>query len=622
MMSQLFRKIIVTIAALLVVSGVFADVTFKANVPLMVGEGEPFRVEFELNAKPEDGSFEAPNFAGFNLIAGPSVSTGTSIQIVNGEMSKTVNYTTTYVLIAESAGNFTIPAASVTVDKKRYSTESTPIEVVKEQPRRSTSGSSAQQQRQQQQQSEQERATSRVGEDDLFLRMTLSNGSVYKGEPIRATVKLYSRVNIVHNENLKMPTFNGFWAQDITDSRAQTASRETYNGKVYDTHVIREYLLYPQQSGELTIDPTQIDITAQVVVQSRNVDPFFGGGHEFYNVRRHLETSPRTIDVKRLPAGEPASFSGAVGQFSIDMQPIASTTIKANSAATLKVRVSGRGNMTFVQAPKLELPNSFELYNVRTTESIQNEASGAVGYKEFEYPFIARAEGDYTIPAIAFSYFDSTTGAYNEVTTNPFSVTITPDDTATGDAATVQRGSSKMNIEMLGSDIHFIKLGEARFSKRRDPLILSSLYYALLAAIVTLFVLTYVLTRRALKESKNVALKRGKMANKMAVQRFKSAKGYMDSSSEHQFYEEVSRGLWGYMSDKLNIPVSALTKEYVREELSKRGCSSDLVQEFSAIITICDEAQYSQSASSRMNDVYGRALQFVSNIEAFVKRNK
>ncbi len=620
MMSQILKRIIFTIAALLVVSGALAEVTFKANVPLMVSEGEPFRVEFELNAKPEDGSFAAPNFAGFNLIAGPSVSTGTSIQVVNGSMSKTVNYTTTYVLIAESAGNFTIPAASVTVDKKRYTTEATPIEVVKEQQRRPSANSSAQQQRQQQQ-SEQERATNRVGADDLFLRMTLSKGSVYKGEPIRATVKLYSRVNIVHNENLKMPTFNGFWAQDITDTRSQTSSRETFKGKVYDTHVIREYLLYPQQSGELTIDPTQIDITAQVVVQSRNVDPFFGGGHEFYNVRRHLETEPRTIDVKRLPAGEPASFSGALGQFSIEMQPLSSTTIKANSASTLKVRVSGRGNMTFVQAPKLELPNSFELYNVRTTESIQNEASGAVGYKEFEYPFIARSEGDYTIPAIAFSYFDSKTGAYNEVSTNPFSVTITPDDSASG-TATVQRGSSKMNIEMLGSDIRFIKLGEARLTEKRDPMILSTLYYVLLISILIIFAVAYLLLRRLLKESKNVALKRGKMANKMAVQRFKKAKGYMDSSSEHQFYEEISRGLWGYMSDKLNIPVSALTKEYVREELAKRGCGGDLVQEFAAIITTCDEAQYSQVSSSQMNDVYGRALQFVSNIEAFVKRKK
>ncbi|MFR9577576.1 MAG: BatD family protein [Rikenellaceae bacterium] len=613
-MNQLLRKVTFTIVALLVVSGVFADVTFKANVPLMVGEGEPFRVEFELNAKPKDDSFTAPSFEGFNLIAGPSVSTGTSIQVINGSMSKTVNYTYTYVLIAEKSGNFTIPAATVVVDKKRYSTDVMPIEVVREQ---------QQQQRQQrQQQSDVDRATNRVTEDDLFLRMSLSESSVYKGEPVRATIKLYSRVNIVHNENLKMPTFNGFWAQDITDSRSQTSGRETYRGKVYDTHVIREYLLYPQQSGELTIDPTQIDITAQVVVQSsRNVDPFFGGGHEFYNVRRHLETEPRTINVKRLPAGEPASFSGAVGKFSIEMQPLASSTIKANSAATLKVRVSGHGNMTFVQAPKLELPNSFELYNVRTTESIQSDASGAVGYKEFEYPFIARAEGDYTIPAIEFSYFDSHSGAYNVVSTNPFSVTITPDDSG-ADVATVQRGSSRMNIEMLGSDIRFIKLGEAKFTRKRDPLILSGLYFAIVGALLVLFVVLYVFVKRALRNSKNLAHKRGKMANKMAIQRFKKAKGYMDSSSEHQFYEEVLRGLWGYMSDKLNIPVSALTKEYVREELTKRGCNSDLVQEFSAIITICDEAQYSPMASSQMNDVYGRSLQFVSNIESFVKRKK
>lgn len=615
---QLLRKILFTIVALVWVSGLFAEVTFKANVPLMVSEGEPFPVEFTLNAKPSGDSFEAPTFEGFNLIAGPRISTGTSIQVINGEMSRTVNHTYTYVLIAEKAGNFTIPAATVVVDKTKYSTDPTAIEVVKEQ-----SVSAAAKTRQnvvsQRQQSASEQASNRVAEDDLLLRMSLSRSSVYKGEPIRATIKLYSRVDIVNNDNLKLPTFNGFWAQDITDARAQTASRETYQGKVYDVHVVRDYLLYPQQSGELTIEPAQIDITAQIVVQSRNMDPFFGGGHEFYNVRRHLETTPTVIDVKRLPSSAPQSFSGAVGDFEIELLPIKSSTVKANSATTLRVRVSGSGNLTFVQAPKLELPNSFELYNVRTTESIRNEASGSVGYKEFEYPFIARSEGDYTIPAIQFSYFDSKSGAYNVVSTNPFSLTVTPDDSGS-EAATVQRNGAKMAIELLGQDIRFIKLGESRFTERRSPLILSTLYFIVMGALLVIFVVLYVVLKRFIRDSKNVALRRGKKANKMAIQRFKKAKGYLDSGAESAFYEEMLQGLWGYMSDKLNIPVADLTKEYVRDALAKRGCSSEQIQTFSDIITHCDEAQYSPMASSQMGDIYGRALQFVSHIESIVKR--
>ncbi len=618
-MRKLFRRVILTCVALAVVCVSFAQVTFKVEAPLIVSEGEPFPVEFALNAKPDKDTFTPPVFDGFNLIAGPTISTGTSIQIVNGDMTRTVNYTYTYILLAQQEGNFTIPTASVVVDKKRYTTAPTAIEVVKEQQQPQVQQSQSQRGGDTAQQRE-SAAANRVGEDDLFMRMILSHQSVYKGEPIRATIRLYSRVDIVNNSNLKMPTFNGFWAQDITPAqREQNASRETYNGKVYDTYVVREYLLYPQQAGALAIQPAEIDITAQIVVRSRNIDPFFGGGHEFYNVRRHLSTEEQSIDVKQLPAGAPASFSGAVGRFEITMEPLESTTIKANSAATLRVRVSGVGNMTFIQAPKLTLPSSFELYNVRTTESITTGRAGAEGYKEFEYPFIARAEGDYTIPSIEFSYFDSSTKAYNIVSTNSFSINVTPD--SRGDnAAVVQRGASKMNIEVLGQDIHFIKLGNGEFISRREPLILSWLYFVIMGGVLLIYVLLFILLRRAMRDSKNSALRRGKMANKMAIQRFKSAKRYMDEGSERAFYEEMLRGLWGYMSDKLNIPVAELTKEYVREELAKRGCEGALIQSFADIITECDEAQYSPMARSKMGDVYGSGLQLVSKIESFVKR--
>ncbi|MFI3288829.1 MAG: BatD family protein [Rikenellaceae bacterium] len=619
-MRQLLKRIIFTVAALgVVLSSFAADVTFKANAPLLVTVGEPFPVEFALNAKPDDDSFKAPSFDGFNVIAGPRISSGTSVQIINGDITRSVNYTYTYVLIAEEAGNYTIPMAAVVVDDASYNTQSVIVEAVNE----SSSVSSGGQQQSKSSSggvNSQSAASNTIAKDDVMLRLIISDNSVYKGEPIKATIKLYTRVDIINNENLKMPTFNGFWAQDVTDTRNQGARRETYNGKVYDTHIVREYLLYPQQSGDLVIEPAQIDIVAQVVVQSRNVDPFFGGGRDFYNVRRHLESAPTTIDVKRLPSGSPASFSGAVGKYTIEMMPMASTTFEANSAATLKIRVSGTGNLSFIQAPKIELPNSFEQYNVRTTESINNGNKGATGYKEFEYPFIARSEGNYTIPAVKFSYFDPSTNAYTVLNTNPFSVTITPDNSAQSGAVQVERGVSKMDISLLGSDIRFIKLGKAKFTPVRDPLILSWVYFVVVAAVVLIYILLFVLLRRKIRDSKNEALRRGKRANKMAVQRFKIAKKAMDENNERLFYEEMLRGLWGYMSDKLNIPVADLTKECVRDELIKRGGDSDVAQAFSAIITRCDEAQYSPMASSQMSDVYGCGLQLLSQIETLFKR--
>ncbi len=621
-MRQLLIRIIFTVAALGVYLSTFAaaDVTFKANAPLLVTVGEPFPIEFSLNAKPEDDSFRAPSFDGFNVIAGPRISSGTSVQIINGDITRSVNYTYTYVLIAEEAGNYTIPMAAVVVDDASYNTQSIAVEAVEESSSVSSGGAQQQPQSSGSGGNSQSAASNSIAKDDVMLRLILSNTSVYKGEPIKAVIKLYTRVDIINNENLKMPTFNGFWAQDVTDTRNQGARRETYNGKVYDTHIVREYLLYPQQSGDLVIEPAQLDIVAQVVVQSRNVDPFFGGGRDFYNVRRHLESAPTTIDVKKLPSGSPTSFSGAVGKYTVEMIPMSSTTFEANSAATLKVRVSGTGNLSFIQAPKLELPNSFEQYNVRTTESISNSSSGATGYKEFEYPFIARAAGNYTIPAIKFSYFDPSTNAYTVLNTNPFSITVTPDTSAGSGAAQVERGVSKVDIALLGNDIRFIKLGDAKLTSQQDPLILSWIYFVVLAAVVLLYVTLFVVLRRKIRDSKNDALRRGKRANKMAVQRFKIAKSAMDDGNERLFYEEMLRGLWGYMSDKLNIPVADLTKECVRDELVKRGGDQDVAQAFSAIITRCDEAQYSPMASSQMSDVYGCGLQLISQIETLFKR--
>ncbi len=627
-MRRLLLRTIFTLSALCIMLSavVAAEVEFKANVPLLVSVGEPFPVEFSLNAKPQDDTFTSPTFAGFEVVAGPRISNGTSIQIINGKMTRSVNYTYTYILIAQEAGRFTIPAASVVVDKTGYKSQAIPIEVVKESESIASapqqSGGSAQQggSTQQQRQSAQSTASNRVAKDDVFLQMNISRKSVYKGEPLRAEIKLYTRVDIVNNENMKLPSFNGFWAQDVTDSRQQGARRETYNGKVYDTHLIREYLLYPQQSGELVIDPAQLDIVAQVVVQGRNIDPFFGGGHEFYNVRRHLQTTPITIDVKRLPAAAPASFTGAVGQYTIELIPPESTSLTANTASTIKLRVSGSGNISFVQAPKIDLPASFEPYTVRTTESLRNEATQMSGYKEFEYPFIARAEGDYTVPKVEFSYFNPSNNAYMTVSTNPFNLTITADKGGNGGAAQIISGVSKSDIAMLGSDIRFIKLGSANLKHEREPLILSWLYFLIVGAMLALWGAMFVMLRRMIRDSKNEALRRGKRASKVAVQRFKSAKSSMDAGDERVFYKEMLRGLWGYMSDKLNIPVADLTKEYVRDEIIRRGGSQSVAQEFSAIISRCDEAQYSPMASAQMDEVYRDGLQLISQIEELFKK--
>ena len=339
-----------------------------------------------------------------------------------------------------------------------------------------------------------------------------------------------------------------------------------------------------------------------------------------FNVPRKVQSQRATVQVKALPAGAPASFSGAVGNFTMDTQ-FPSERIAANSGATVTVKISGTGNLTFVQAPKLPLPTSFEQYNVKTTESINTSASGISGYRQFEYPFIARAEGTYEVEPVEFSYFDPSRMQYMTLKSKALELEITPDAKGGGDALVVQgRGMSKEEVKLLGQDIRFIKLGSPQLRSVREPFLFSAAYWVLFFGILILFAMVYVALRRQIRESQNVALLRGKRANKVAVQRFRAAKRYMEEQNRHAFYEEMLRALWGYMSDKFNIPVANLTKENVREELHKRGVSSEESQRFTAIITKCDEAQYSPAASARMTEVYGEGVDIISRIEAMIKR--
>ena len=427
--AKIFLTALLTLAA---AAGFAAEkVEFTASSPLTVAVGEAFRVEFSLNAKPDKDTFRAPSFEGFEVLAGPAVSHGSMTQLVNGTLTKSVSYTYTFVVMAQAAGNVTVASAEVDVDGTTYRTQSLPIEIVDEgsagggdasQPARRPDEQGADVQRQ-------------VAQDDILLRAVVSRTSVYKGEPLRVTFKLYERVNVVGYDNVKFPSFNGFWAQELNTDNARRR-RETFNGKVYETLVAREFLLYPQQAGTLTIDPAELTAVAQVVVQSRHVDPFFGGGHEVYNVPRQVQSQRVNVTVKPLPAGAPASFNGAVGSFTLDatMPP---GNLAANSAATYTVRIAGSGNLTFVQAPKLVLPGSFEQYNVKTTESINTSAAGISGYRQFEYPFIARAEGTYEIDPVEFTYFDPERAQYTTLRTRPLTLDITPDANGGGEATVV-----------------------------------------------------------------------------------------------------------------------------------------------------------------------------------------
>ena len=391
-------------------------------------------------------------------------------------------------------------------------------------------------------------------------------------------------------------------------------------GKVYETAVLKEYLLYPQLAGALTVDPVVLTAVAQIVVPGRSHDPFFGGP-ELVNVRVPLRTQPLSVEVRELPAGAPESFGGAVGRFTLDAT-LPPDRLTANSSANYAVRIAGRGNLAFVQAPKLTLPGSFEQYNARASESIDVTASGMTGYRRFEYPFIARAAGEYEIPGVEFTYFDPSLGQYVTLESKAAAVEVLPDGSDTTAAGPVLpgRGLTKEEVKLLGQDIRFIKLGGAQLRSRREPFLFSGAYFIALGGIVLLGFAAWALLRKQLRDAQNTALLRGRRANKVAVQRFRAAKRHMAAGDRRAFYEEMLSALWGYMSDRFNIPAASLTKESVREELHRRGVAAAESERFAAIVGRCEEAQYSPVDSARMSDVYAEGVEFVSRIEAIVKR--
>lgn len=620
-MNGIFRRFTLLFLGVTVIFTAFGaeKVTFTTKAPMIVAAGDAFRVEFRLNAKPDDDTFKAPDFEGFEVIAGPAVYRGQSMQYINGNITNTYEFTYTFVLLPSTPGNYTIGTAQIEVDGETYRTQPVPVEVIDEGSSAPGTAQSAPSGSEPERQTPAARQKGQVAADDILLRVQLSRTSVYKGEPVLAAIKLYYRIPIVGINEVKFPSFNGFWAQEL-DVENRPAQRETVNGKVYESSVLKEYLLYPQQSGTLAVDPAELTAVAQIVVQNnRNRDPFFGNMPDVYNVDRKLRSQRVNITVKELPAGAPESFTGAVGRFSMTETP-PPAQLAANSAATYTLRISGSGNLRFVQAPKLSLPASFELYDVKSSEQIKTSGSGASGYRQFEYPFIARAEGDYTAGPVEFTYFDPAKSQYVTLSGQPLHLTVTPDVSGGDGEARIVKGLSKEEVKMLGEDIRFIRSGNPRLIPVGRPLLFSGPYFASLAVMLMAFAGLYALMRKRIRDSRNSALVRGKRANKVAVQRVRAAKRAMNEQNQYAFYEEMSRALWGYMSDKLNIPVANLTKENVREELAKRGVTAEEAQHFTAIITRCEEAQYSPMASAQMSEVYTRGVEFISRMESLIKK--
>ena len=589
-------------------------VTFSASAPDAVAVGDQFRLTYTVNTG-SVSDFRIPNITDFEVLMGPSRSH--NVQIINGDHSETLTFT--YILMAKAEGEYTIPGATLSVKGSTLTSNALTIKVLPADQAPANDGGNQQQSGRTGRNSGRQQSSTGVADDDLFITVTATKTSVYEQEAFLLTYKIYTAVDLRGFENVKLPDFTGFHSQEVELPDDRKWGLEHYKGRNYQTTVYRQFVLFPQQSGKLTIDPARFDAAVYKAVQvSDPFEAFFNGGSNYVEVKKTLLTPQLTIESKPLPAGKPEGFSGGVGDFSISSS-ISATDVKTNDAVTVKVVISGTGNFKLISTPEVQFPEDFEVYDPKVDNKQRLTSAGLSGNQVIEYLAIPRTAGTYRIPAVRFSYFDTKTQSYKTLTTEAYELNV---EKGAGDAtATIANFTSKEDLRILGEDIRYIKQGDVRLHPRGDYFFGSAGYWLWIAIPLVLFVGVLVYSRQRIAANANVARQRTRKANKVAVKRMKQAGRLLSEGKGDAFYEEVLRALWGYVSDKLSIPVSRLSKDNIEEELRRHGAGDELTAGFLGALNDCEFARFAPGDPGQaMDKLYKDCLEIIGKMENVIKK--
>lgn len=607
------RKIIFLLFTILAAWQVKAadKVRFVAEAADVVVSGDQVRLVFTVNSQ-DIKDFRAPSIKGFDVLMGPSRSQQSSIQIINGKRTSNSSTAFTYILLAGSPGTYTIPAASVEVNGEKVFSNAISIKVL---PQDQNSGNSSNNGGGSASSSRSQAAGSRISANDLFITATASKTTVHEQEAILLTYKVYTVVNLRQLYG-KMPDLKGFHTQEVELPQQKTFTLEHYKGRNYNTTVWSQYVLFPQQTGKLEIPSITFDgVVAQQTVSDDPFDAFFNGGG-YVEVKKKITTPKVVINVQPLPA-KPAGFSGAVGEFKL-ASSINATDVKTNDAVTIKLTLSGTGNMKLIGTPEVKFPQDFEIYDPKVTDDYKLTNSGLTGTKTFEYLAIPRHAGNFTIPAVEFTYFDLKSNSYKTLKTEAYNLKVAKGQ---GNAdQVISDFTNKESVKMLGKDIRFIKLGDSSLRPKGDFFFGTVGYYLCYLIPLLLFVVFAVIYRLKALENANVAKVKTKKANKVATRRMKLAGKLLAENKKNEFYDEVLKALWGYISDKLSIPVSQLSKDNIEAELTNYGVQEALIAEFIGVLNECEYARYAPgNENEAMDKVYSASVEVISKMENSIK---
>ncbi len=602
------------------------EATLQLNAPSAVAVGDKFRIEYVLNAQGTDFRCDLDNVAGLRILAGPSTSTSQSYTLINGQPSSSIRTSFAFYVTATQEGSVTLPAATVKVSGSSLSSKPVTIKVLPADEAAKTqqggNGSSQQSTRNSNQQQ-----SSAIGKDDVQLDMALSKTSVYEGEALLASVKLYFRNQRVTNiSDAKLPDYEGFTVQDIDIPENQQTQLEHYKGANYSSYVLKQSLLYPQHAGTITIPSASVTAVAQVVV-SRRSGGFFDFPMDYaQNVEVPAHSSAKTITVKPLPEGKPASFLGGVGQFTMQAS-LSKEQIRANEALTYRIEIEGNGNLKYMRDPQPEFPADFEVYDPKVDLNVKATTAGVTGKKVIEYTLIPRYAGTFQIPAVEMSYFDPKTGKYKTIQTKSFTLNVEKGVDGAGGVGgggnvSDFSGTNQERLKLLGSDIRYMHPLSADDLRRAEQPFYGTLPYWLFFLVPALaFLLLAVIYRRQLRLNADVELKRTRKANKVAVRRLKEAAQALKQKDVAHFYEATHKSLLGYVSDKLRIPMSELSRDNVEQQLTAHGATPEQTATFVDILSTCEFARYAPSDDARaMDDLYARATAIINDLEVSLKK--
>jgi len=595
------------LTCLFISTSAFADKTkFTVKAPNVVAMGEQFRLSYSLNEKGKN--IKLPSLTGFQILMGPSTSTSMSTQYINGKMTSSSSYTYTYILLAEKEGKYTFEPAEITVDGKLIKSNSHTIEVIKEYKKKKSNSTS----------DNRTASAQRITQDNLYIKVNVDRRTVYMGEPIKATLKIYSKAtNVVNIEQVKEPSYQGFLSQNIERTTPRAFQGENVNGEIYYTYILKEMLLFPQHEGEIVIDPLELSCIVQLSAQERSrgfFDDFF---NNYKNVRVPRKSKPVKIKVKPVPNNAPASYDGAVGQFKMTAS-LNQDSVKVDDAITLKVKVSGNGNMKLINPLKFNFPADFEVYDPKTNQNLQSSAKGMTGSTTFEYLIIPRHAGDFTIPANEFTYFDPKGKRFKTKLSPEFNIHV--DKGAGGVASATISSFTKEDVKFIGKDIRFIK------TNNFDPILKGEIFFGTLnfylayIAPFFIFLLAFVFNQKRIRENADVAKMKNKRANRIAMKRLKAAAQSLKANKKEDFYDEILKALWDYISDKFNLPLSDLSKDNINEILTGKELEQEIITDFMEILDTCEFARYAPtSGSSEMDSLYQKTMETITKLEKNIK---